>query len=246
MMTLAKVAGADVAETDVVSLGSREALLVRRFDRLPAPDGEVRIPYLSAITLTGRAETDIDGSYMEIADKMRLGQVGCPQTDLVELYRRMVINVACGNTDDHLKNHGFLRVEGAWRLSKAFDVVPTLDGGDAQAISVGRFGTSSSYENLLSQCGRFGLHQDDATALIAQVVEATAHWREHFTACGVTEQDVRIIARRMDRVEIPQQGRPQKAFSLRHAAPEAVETDLETGTVSKATASKRKDPNDQR
>lgn len=201
MMTLAKAAGVDVAETEVVSLGDREVLLVRRFDRAPGPNGDLRQPYLSAISLTGYSETDIGGRYMEIADKMRLQQVGCPRSDLVEMYRRMVVNVACGNTDDHLKNHGLLWTGGAWRLSKAFDVVPTIQGNDCQAISVGHFGATSSYQNVLTECGRFGLSTEEATAIVTQVLEITSRWREHFASCCVSENDIRVIGRHMDRLE---------------------------------------------
>jgi serine/threonine-protein kinase HipA len=206
MMTLAKAAGIDVAETEVVSLGDREALLVRRFDRHPAAEGsDGRCPYLSAISLTGYTDTDVGGSYLEIADKMRLQQVGCPGSDLSKLFRRMVVNVACGNTDDHLKNHGFLLTEGAWRLSPAFDVVPNVDGNDYQAISVGRLGTTASWQNVLSECGRFGLGGEDAATIANEVLQVTSRWREHFSACGVSEADLRLIGRCMERLAPPQQ-----------------------------------------
>lgn len=221
MMTLAKAAGVDVAETEVVSLGDREALLVRRFDRIPDPRGDIRKPYLSAISLTGYSETDVGGSYMEIADKMRLHQVGCPRSDLVGLYRRMVVNVACGNTDDHLKNHGFLWSGNGWRLSQAFDVVPTIEGNDYQAISVGHFGSTSSYQNVLSECGRFGLSTEEATAIVTQVLEVTSRWRDHFAACGVSENDLRIIGRYMDRL-LPPQPAPK-------AAPTSTDEETYTG-----------------
>lgn len=202
MMTLAKAAAIDVAETAVVSLGyEREALLVRRFDRGFDTDGhETRQAYLSALSLTGRADTDIGGSYMEIADRMRLQQVGCPRADLVELFRRMVFNAAVGNTDDHLRNHAFLRVGAGWRLSPAYDIIPGIDGEDYQAIAVGRFGTTPSYANVLSECGRFGLGSDDAAAIIGQVLGIVAGWREHFSACGVSAADLRIIDRCVGRL----------------------------------------------
>lgn len=204
MMTLAKAAGVTVAETAVTSLGKdHEALLVRRFDRHPDGGGSFRRPFLSAISLTGHCDTDVGGSYMEIADKMRLHHVGCPRSDLVELYRRMVLNVAVGNTDDHLKNHGFLYSEGSWRLSPAYDLVPGTDGNDGQAIAVGRLGATASYRNVLSECGRFGLSTDEATAIITRVLEVTSGWQAHFSANGVKDADLRIIGRGMGRLSLP-------------------------------------------
>jgi len=201
MMTLASKAGVNVAETAIVNLGSREALLVKRFDRHRSDDGEVRHPYLSAMSLTGHNEAESAGSYMEIADRMRL--IGCPATDCVELFRRMIVNIACGNTDDHLKNHGFLFINGGWRLSKAFDIVPDVKGEGVQAISVGRIGVSPTYENTLSECGRFGLNQDEAKHIALEVADVMTNWREHFQACGVTDQDLRLIERHMGRLKIP-------------------------------------------
>ena len=203
-MTMARLAGIDAAETQLVSLGDREALLVRRFDRRRDTAGkERRLPYLSAISLTGYNAADVGGSYLEIADRMRQQCVGCPAGDLAQLFRRMVFNIASGNTDDHLKNHGLLLIDGRWRLSPAFDVVPTIGGSDFQAISVGRFGTTSSWENLLSGCDRFGLSVEEARAIAGQVVAVTSRWRDHFMECGVTTSDLRIIERSQGRLVPP-------------------------------------------
>jgi len=200
-MSLARAAGIDVAETEVVSLGDREVLLVRRFERIPSTDGpDARLPYLSAMSLTGYSDTDVGGSYLDIADKMRLSQVGCPTSDRVELFRRMAFNVACGNTDDHLKNHGFIQAGGTWRLSPAFDIVPSVDGNDYQAISVGRQGVTASRQNVLSDCGRFGLSLEEAEAILDQISAVTSNWRQHFTKCGVSEVDLKRIDRCMGRL----------------------------------------------
>jgi serine/threonine-protein kinase HipA len=55
----------------------------------------------------------------QIMRKMRL-----PYSDLLEMFRRMVFNVAGKNLDDHTKNISFLLEEnGAWRLSPAYDMI---------------------------------------------------------------------------------------------------------------------------
>lgn len=199
-MTLAAAAGIHVAETELVRLGfDRDVLLVRRFDRTQTGG---RIPYLSAMTLTDYADTDEGGSYPEIADALRLAACGGTSDDLVELFRRMVFNVLIGNVDDHLKNHGVVNVSGTWRLSPAFDVLPTMDGGDLHAIGIGRFGRIPSFANILSHCGRFGLREDDARAIVEQVSTAVAGWKDHFAYCGVSASDIRLIERRMMPFEI--------------------------------------------
>jgi serine/threonine-protein kinase HipA len=189
-MTLAAAAGIEAAETRVVSLGAREALLVRRFDR--EPDG-VRHPYLSAQSLLGLAETDLAGGYPGIADRMRCA--GCPPEDLAQLFRRMAFNTAVGNQDDHMKNHGLLRDGGGWRLTPAFDVLPTPDGNGYQAIDLGVMGGMATLANVLSRCGSFGLARPEAEEICREVGQAVAGWRDHFAAHGVGEGDILRISR---------------------------------------------------
>jgi serine/threonine-protein kinase HipA len=200
MMTLARVAGVDVAETRVVSFGKREALLVRRFDRIPQADGsQTRLPFVSALSLLGLSETDLGGSYPEIADAMR--KAGCPAEDLRQLFRRMVVNVACGNTDDHLKNHGFRLLDGRWRLTPAYDIVPSPDGMDIQAIGVGVLGSTPCYSNVLSKAGRFGVPHEEAVAIVQEVVAVMSTWREHFEQCRVPTVDIKRLERCIGRMQ---------------------------------------------
>ena len=94
-------------------------ILIRRFDRV----GGQRIPFLSAMSMLGANDNEMH-SYLEIADALRLyGAVA--KEDLAQLWRRIVFNVLVSNTDDHLRNHGFLYGghEG-WRLSPAYDLNP--------------------------------------------------------------------------------------------------------------------------
>jgi serine/threonine-protein kinase HipA len=198
MMTLAAAAGAEVCETFVGDAGGVEALFVRRFDR---DDDGGRRPFLSAQTLLGLRDTDEGGSYAEIADK--LAEIGAPPGDGAELFRRMAINVACGNTDDHLKNHGVVMSGGAWRLSPAYDVAPCPDGCGWQAISVGRLGATAEWGNLLSRAERFGLDPGSAAAIAAEVADALAGWRDWFIGRGVSEGDVRRMGHCFGRLVAP-------------------------------------------
>ena len=94
-------------------------LLLRRFDRT---DG-CRVPFLSAMSMLGADDNELR-SYLEIVDALR--QYGAePATDIRGLWRRIVFNVLISNTDDHLRNHGFLYQRGrGWRLSPAYDLNP--------------------------------------------------------------------------------------------------------------------------
>lgn len=200
-MTLAAAAGVTVPETRVVSMGSREALLVRRFDRADDRGNERRLPYLSCLSLLGLRETDMGGSYPEIADRMR--RAGCPTADLAELFRRMLVNVGIGNQDDHLRNHGLILCDGSWRLSPAFDVMPTPEGPGFQAIGVGVMGADPTLRNALSQCGRFGLDKGEASSIANEVGRVIEGWRDHFVSCGVSVRDLTTLTSGMVDVAPP-------------------------------------------
>ena len=99
--------------------------LTRRFDR----DGQQRIHFASAMTLLGKTDGSgaQDASYLDIASLIR--KYGAkPRKDLTELWKRVVFNMAVSNTDDHLRNHGFLLSKEGWQMSPAYDLNPNPDG----------------------------------------------------------------------------------------------------------------------
>ena len=101
-LELAHRAGIDVPTWRLEPVADRTALLLRRFDR----QGETRVPFLSAMSMLGAADNE-DHSYLEIVDALR--QFGSqPEQDCAQLWRRIVFNILISNTDDHLRNHGFL------------------------------------------------------------------------------------------------------------------------------------------
>jgi serine/threonine-protein kinase HipA len=122
MLDLAGQAGIDRAEYRVIDqTGKRPILLVKRFDRAHAE----RIPFMSAMTMLERNEkTSRAASYLELADGITRFS-SRPKRDKQELWRRMLFNAMTGNTDDHLRNHAFLRDSDGWRLSPAYDLTPT-------------------------------------------------------------------------------------------------------------------------
>jgi serine/threonine-protein kinase HipA len=101
-LALAAKAGIPVPESRVATVSNKPVILMRRFDRA----GPRRIPFLSAMSMLGANDRDTR-SYLEIVDALR--QHGAaPKEDMEQLWRRIVFNVLISNTDDHLRNHGFL------------------------------------------------------------------------------------------------------------------------------------------
>jgi len=99
---LAEKGGIHVAKGRVEKIGKKPVLIVQRFDRA----GAVRIPFLSAMSMLGGKDNEMR-SYLEMADApRRFG--AAPKRDMEALWRRIVFNILISNTDDHLRNHGFL------------------------------------------------------------------------------------------------------------------------------------------
>ena len=203
-MTLAAKAGIQVAHTQVVPLIGQNAVAVRRFDRV---EGQ-RIHCISAGTAI-RAATpagrEPEMGYPGLARLLRRAGVaegGANDEDSRELFRRMVFNILIDNTDDHEKNHSLLVVSptknGRFRLSKAYDILPSNSGQGYQEFICGDDGHDATLANAMSQSDAFGLSKSDAAAEVMRVISVVNGWRAHFKSCGVSAKDIDSLAERMD------------------------------------------------
>ncbi|MBC7376534.1 MAG: type II toxin-antitoxin system HipA family toxin [Burkholderiaceae bacterium] len=207
-MLLARSCGVEVAATRALPVGSGHAVAVRRFDR----DGQARRHAVSAyVALRAAGE---EPGYPQLAQLLRrVAPAGEIRSQQVQLFRRMVFNILMDNTDDHEKNHALLRqADGHYRLSPAFDVVPSAQGLGYQAILVGDQATESTLVNALSQARQFGLKVDAALAIIREVALTVATWKEAFSAQGVTANDIDLLAQYIDGDRLRRQ---REAFSAR-------------------------------
>jgi serine/threonine-protein kinase HipA len=172
-LDLAAAAGIRVPVSSLVKVDGRSVLLVDRFDR----KGPGRIPYISAMTLL-EAHDGESHDYAEIAET--LPEVSSATTaDLNELWRRIAFSVMVNNTDDHLRNHGFLRERGGWRLSPAFDMNPNPDSGVQRQTGVGgAYDREAAIDSLRRSATEFGLSPATADAVRADVASPIATWRD--------------------------------------------------------------------
>lgn len=207
-MTLAAKAGIQVAETMPVRLKGATALAARRFDRVP--HGRIHcISAGTALRAVTAAEQPLDLGYPALAQLLRrAGDTtdGANQQEMREVFRRMIFNILIDNTDDHEKNHSLLWVPGnragKLRLAPAYDVLPTNSGQGHQAFVVGSEGRDSTLFNAMSQCALFGLDAAAAAQEVLGIIAVVDTWREHFTACGVTQADIENLAERIDGTEL--------------------------------------------
>lgn len=173
-LDLAREAGIRVADSQLLRIAGRSVLIVDRFDRA----GEIRIGYVSAMTMLEAKDGDI-GSYLDIAAAIEETSPTAA-ADLRELWRRIAFEVLISNTDDHLRNHGFLHAGGnSWTLSPAFDLNPNPVPGPKQlSTAIDRHDTAASISTLMSVAGLFRLTEADAITVLREVVSATRQWRQ--------------------------------------------------------------------
>lgn len=173
-LQLARDARIAVADSELIEVDGRSVLVVDRFDR----DGERRVGYASAMTMLEAVDGE-GRSYLDLVEVIE-AESDRASDDLRELWRRIAFSRLIANTDDHLRNHGFLRATtGGWALSPAFDLNPDPEPGAkrfATAIADGSGG--DGLETLLEVAGFFRLSGDEARAILAAVSTATSRWRE--------------------------------------------------------------------
>ena len=196
-MQLAAHAGLSVPSIKMVNLGDgRHVMLIERFDRAGNAGVFTRKHFISALTLVGCAEQESpQKNYADIADALRrYGVASQIDSDLEELFGRMVFNILVTNDDDHLRNHGFLWAQDSrgWVLSPLYDVVPrpTHAAERFLHLGVGAQGRLATLTNALSGAARFGLSHDQALAAIDKVWRAVREWKASFEEFGVPGSEI--------------------------------------------------------
>lgn len=190
-LALAEKAALPVPVWRLEAIAEKPVLLLRRFDRA----GDVRIPFLSAMSMLGASDNETH-SYLEFVDALR--QYGAsPKKDMRLLWRRIVFNILISNTDDHLRNHGFL-YEGTdgWRLAPAYDLNPVPVDIKPRVLSTAidlEDGTAS-LDLAQEMAGYFGLDGGQASAIAKEVAEAVSTWRQEAARIGLDQAQTNRMA----------------------------------------------------
>ena len=200
MLKLAHACGIQVAESRLTSIGDRDALLVKRFDREKTETGYQRARMLSALTLLRSEDTHQDRtkwSYVLLVEELRRISAK-PKIDAPELFKRMCFNALISNTDDHPRNHAVIATDKDWRLSRAYDLTPdmpiSLERRDL-ALECGDMGRYAHANNLLSQSTRFLLQNEEAQGILdAMEQKVKDQWHPIARKEGVSEKDCETIS----------------------------------------------------
>jgi serine/threonine-protein kinase HipA len=190
-LALAAKAGLAVPASRVETVAKKPVLLLRRFDR----EGKVRIPFLSAMSMLGAKDNDTR-SYLEIVDALR--QHGAaPKEDMEALWRRLVFNILISNTDDHLRNHGFLYAgQEGWRLSPAYDLnpVPVDIKPRVLTTAINEDDSTASLGLAIEVAPYFDLNEREAKKITLEVGKAVSKWRNEATRHGLTKNEIERMA----------------------------------------------------
>ncbi|WP_370176383.1 type II toxin-antitoxin system HipA family toxin [Leeuwenhoekiella palythoae] len=188
---LAIAAGIEMAESKVEKIsGQHHTFLTKRFDR----ENEKRIHFASAMTMTGNTEEtikDIAPSYLEIVEFIENYGVDV-EANLHQLWRRIVFNIAISNTDDHLRNHGFILTDKGWVLSPAYDLNPSIEK-DGLSLNIDMDDNALDFELAKSVGEYFRLSENEMETILSEVFAVVKDWKNIAEAIGIKKVEMELM-----------------------------------------------------
>jgi serine/threonine-protein kinase HipA len=185
--TLAIQCSIEMSDSKIEKIaGKHHTFFTKRFDR----SGKQRIHFASAMTMTGNNEHTIKenpAGYLDIAEFIQF-HGAANKKDLAQLWRRIVFNIAISNTDDHLRNHGFILIDNGWRLSPAYDINPSVEK-DGLAINIDTNSNDLSLDLALSVGQYFQLTLSEMKDIISEVKTVVSKWRVIAEKVGILRQE---------------------------------------------------------
>lgn len=199
-LTLAEKAGIVVPLWKVEAIAGQPVLLTRRFDR---NEQNARLPFLSAMSMLDARDNEMR-SYLELVDALRRYGAS-PKQDMHQLWRRIVFHILISNTDDHLRNHGFL-YEGSdgWRLSPAYDLNPVPADIKPRILStaIDLDDSSASLELAMAVAEYFQLDQKPAQKIAGEVGRAVSTWREQASGMGIQSAEIERMSSAFEHIDL--------------------------------------------
>ncbi|MDV4044810.1 toxin HipA [Elizabethkingia anophelis] len=181
---LAINAGINMSETKIQKLSnSYHTFFTKRFDRV----GPGRVHFSSAMTMTGNNEErlrDLTASYLEIVDFIEIAGTDI-KNNLKELWRRIVFNICISNTDDHLRNHGFLLTPKGWVLSPAYDLNPSVDK-EGLALNIDTDNNALDLDLAREVGSYFRLNKSEMDSIIEKTVSSVREWESIANEIGIS------------------------------------------------------------
>lgn len=190
-LDIAGAAGIEVPKARLMHLGTDSALVLERFDRAGSRMDGLRLPYLSAMSLIG-ARDGSQNDYADVADALA-DWCEKPVPELESLFRHIALSIALHNTDDHLRNLGFLRRDSRWVLAPVFDVNINPDLTRRRATSVFGGAGKDEVHGLKELAEVCGLSDAAASHTAASVLRAVHDWKIFARRNGCREAELRLM-----------------------------------------------------
>lgn len=192
---LAEKAGILTAKTSVIEIAEHHTLLSSRFDRKK----NRRVHFASSMALLGLHDGDGEktgNGYLDIVDFI-IGNCVNAQSNLQELFRRVVFNICIGNSDDHFRNHGFLLTKNGWTLSPAYDINPSLN--NYQALMITNNSNEADLHLLLENHNDYFISKDVAQSIITEVRTAIKQWQQLAKRLHIKTNEVELFRPRIEK-----------------------------------------------
>lgn len=189
---LALKADIEMAESRLEHVaGKYDTFFTKRFDR----DKQGRIHFASAMTMTGRNEEhnrDEPPSYLDIVEFIQFSGTHIDE-DLHQLWRRIVFNILISNTDDHLRNHGFVLTDEGWRLSPAYDINPSIDK-NGLALNIDMHNNMLDIDMARRVGPYFRLGDKEMNTIIEEVKSSVSGWQRIANQIGIARSEQTLMA----------------------------------------------------
>lgn len=184
--------GIKMAESKIEKIfGPHHTFLTKRFDR----ENNGRIHFASAMTMTGYNEEILknkEPSYLDIVDVIQKYGTNV-QVNLHKLWRRIVFNIAISNTDDHLRNHGFILKEKGWELSPAYDLNPSINK-EGLSLNIDTDDNVLDFEIAINVGEYFNLSETEMQTILNEVLSTTKKWESVARRIGIKNSEIEIMA----------------------------------------------------
>ena len=196
---LAVKAGIHMVSSKIEKIaGNFNTFFTKRFDR----EEGYRIHFASAMTMTGNNEDTIrdnTASYLELAEFIQ-NHGAMVNDNLEQLWRRIVFNIAISNTDDHLRNHGFILTNQGWILSPAYDLNPSIDK-DGLALNIDMANNALDYDLAKSVGDFFRLDDKQMDKIIEEVLSIVATWQDLANKIGIPKNEQQLMSKAFNVVD---------------------------------------------
>lgn len=189
---LAVKCGIEMSECRIEKIaGKQHTFFTKRFDRIK----QERIHFASAMTMTGNTEDSIRdnaASYLDIAEFIQYNGAQ-NRKDLAQLWRRIVFNISISNTDDHLRNHGFILTAKGWILSPAYDLNPSIDK-TGLALNIDSSNNEMDIDLARSVGEYFHLSEKEMNTIIKEVTNGVKNWLTIAKTIGISKKEQELMS----------------------------------------------------